>query len=87
MLENLLGLVPQHNIQKLIELYDSQNVIEIIKTLDEIKYSGINMQIFIDQFILEIRNNLSQKPYLVSLLTPLIEAKNSPFIDIELFQS
>ena len=84
MLENLLGLVPQHNIQKLIELYDSQNVIEIIKTLDEIKHSGINMQIFIDQFILEIRNNLSQKPYLVSLLTPLIEAKNSPFIDIEL---
>ena len=67
MLENLLGLVPQHNIQKLIELYDSQNVIEIIKTLDEIKHSGINMQIFIDQFILEIRNNLSQKPYLVSL--------------------
>lgn len=84
LLENILGLVPQKNIQKILDLYISQDVSQIIRTVDEIKNSGINMQIFIDQFILEIRNNLSDKPFLVSLLSPLIEIKNSQFIDIEL---
>ena len=53
-------------------------------TTEDTKKSGQNLQTFVDQFIAEIRRNLSAKPHLVALLSPLVEAKNSSFVDIEL---
>jgi DNA polymerase-3 subunit gamma/tau len=83
-LESILGLTPQKNIRQLISEYEAQNVSEIIKIIEETKKSGLNLQTFVDQFITEIRRNLAAKPHLITLLSPLIEAKNSPFVDIEL---
>ncbi|MBS7346239.1 MAG: DNA polymerase III subunit gamma/tau [Candidatus Sacchiramonaceae bacterium] len=83
-LESILGLTPQKNIRQLISEYEAQNVSEIIKIIEETKKSGLNLQTFVDQFITEIRRNLAAKPHLITLLSPLIEVKNSPFVDIEL---
>lgn len=83
-LESILGLTPQKNIRQLITEYEAQNVIEIIKIIEDTKKSGLNLQTFVDQFITEIRRNLAAKPHLITLLSPLVEAKNSQFVDIEL---
>ena len=83
-LESILGLTPQKNIRRLISEYEAQNVSEIIKIIEDTKKSGLNLQTFVDQFITEIRRNLATKPHLIVLLSPLVETKNSPFVDIEL---
>ena len=83
-LESILGLTPQKNIRRLISEYEAQNVSEIIKIIEDTKKSGLNLQTFVEQFITEVRRNLATKPHLIVLLSPLVETKNSPFVDIEL---
>ena len=83
-LEKTLGLTPLKNIENLIGFYESQNTEAIVDLINDIKKSGTNLQIFIDQFVNEIKHSLNTKPNLVSLLGPLIEARSSNFIDIEL---
>ena len=83
-LESTLGLTPQKNIRQLISEYEAQNISEIIKIIEDTKKSGLNLQTFVEQFITEVRRNLATKPHLIVLLSPLVETKNSPFVDIEL---
>lgn len=83
-LENILGLASKKTISLLIDSYKSQDTANIIKLMDEVKKSGVNMSIFVEQFISEVKNSLQQNPQLAELILPLIEAKNSPFADIEI---
>ena len=83
-IEAILGLAPKKQITNLLEAYKSQNVAIILTGIEEIRNSGIDLRIFVEQFIDEIKNSLSDQPYLVKLLMPLQKAKNSNFLDLEL---
>ena len=83
-IETILGLAPKKQITNLLEAYKSQNIAIILTRIEEIRNSGIDLRIFVEQFINEIKNSLSDQPYLVKLLMPLQKAKNSNFLDLEL---
>ena len=83
-IEQILGLAPKKQILELIENFEKQNIAEIIAQIEKIKKSGVDLRSFCEQFIAEIKNLLAQKPWLVNLLNPLNEAKNSNFSELEL---
>ena len=83
-IEQILGLAPKKQILELIENFEKQNIAEIIAQIEKIKKSGVDLRSFCEQFIAEIKNLLAQKPWLVNLLNPLNEAKNSNFLELEL---
>ena len=83
-IEQILGLAPKKQILELIENFEKQNIAEIIAQIEKIKKSGVDLRSFCEQFITEIKNLLTQKPWLVNLLNPLNEAKNSNFLELEL---
>lgn len=83
-IEQILGLAPKKQILGLIENFEKQNIAEIIAQIEKIKKSGVDLRSFCEQFIAEIKNLLAQKPWLVNLLNPLNEAKNSNFLELEL---
>lgn len=83
-IEQILGLAPKKQILELIENFEKQNIAEIIVQIEKIKKSGVDLRSFCEQFIAEIKNLLAQKPWLVNLLNPLNEAKNSNFLELEL---
>ena len=83
-IEQILGLAPKKQILELIENFEKQNIAEIIAQIEKIKKSGVDLRSFCEQFIAEVKNLLAQKPWLVNLLNPLNEAKNSNFLELEL---
>lgn len=83
-IEQILGLAPKKQILGFIENFEKQNIAEIIAQIEKIKKSGVDLRSFCEQFIAEIKNLLAQKPWLVNLLNPLNEAKNSNFLELEL---
>ncbi len=83
-IEQILGLAPKKQILELIENFEKQNIAEIIAQIEKIKKSGVDLRSFCEQFITETKNLLAQKPWLVNLLNPLNEARNSNFLELEL---
>lgn len=83
-IEQVLGLTSKAQINKLIENYETQNVGEILSQIEEIKKSGADLRVFVEQLINGIKKMLAQKPHLVKLLNPLHLAKSSKFLDLEL---
>ena len=83
-IEQILGLAPKKQIHDLIANYETQNASAILAQIEEIRNSGVDLRIFTEQFVAEIKNLLGEKPHLVKLLSPLQTAKNSNFLELEL---
>lgn len=82
--EQILGLAPKKAIFNLIEAFETQNIAQILSLVKELTTSGADLRSFLDQFLSEVKKLLPQKPHLVRLISPLISAKNSPFIETEI---
>ena len=83
-IETILGLAPKKQIADLIMAYEVQDIANILNQIETIRNSGVDLRVFTEQLISEIKNVLSDRPYLVKLLMPLQKAKNSNFLDLEL---
>ena len=83
-IEAILGLAPKKQIADLIMAYEFQDIADILNQIETIRNSGVDLRIFTEQLISEIKNVLSDRPHLVKLLMPLQKAKNSNFLDLEL---
>lgn len=82
--EQILGLAPKKAIFEIIEYFEKQDAGQILTSLENLKNSGTDLKIFVEQFLQEIKQLLPSKPHLVSLITPLTRAKNSHFLEAEL---
>lgn len=83
-IETILGLAPKKQIADLIMAYEVQDTANILNQIEIIRNSGVDLRVFTEQLISEIKNVLSDRPHLVKLLMPLQKAKNSNFLDLEL---
>ena len=83
-IEAILGLAPKKQIADLIMAYEVQDIANILNQIETIRNSGVDLRVFTEQLISEIKNVLSDRPHLVKLLMPLQKAKNSNFLDLEL---
>ena len=84
MLEEILGLAPKNQISKIIHAYETQNAEAVVGLISEIRNSGVDLKIFTSQIIAFIKENLGKKPQLSRLISPLVRAEKSDFIELEL---
>lgn len=78
LIEETLGLAPSEIITQLLDAVESHNLNELIELLDRTTNSGINSSVLVAQLIASIRNQISQKPHLLTLLDSLIDVAKSP---------
>lgn len=83
-IEQILGLAPKKTISDLIEFYETQNIGEILRVVENLRMSGADLRGFVEQFLSETKRLLSAKPHLIRLISPLMKIKNSPFLETEL---
>lgn len=83
-LEATLGLAPSQIFDDFIAAFETQNIAQILTLVENLRISGTSLEDFFEQFVNKIKKLLPQKPHLIRLILPLIEAKKSPAPDVEL---
>ena len=73
MVENSLGIAPASAVQALLEETKAANIQNISQLLNETQQSGVDGQVFIDQFIHYIQQLVPTQPQLLGLLDKLID--------------
>lgn len=77
MIEATLGLASRAVIMKLIESISAHDFASVINQLKSLETSGIQAKVLADQLILEIQEQASARPVLLSLLDSLLEVGQS----------
>ena len=84
LLEKSLGLAAKSQINNLISAFENRNSSEIVRIVQEIRDSGVDLKNFASQILSFITENLGEKPYLSQFLIPLTRAEKSNFVEMEL---
>ena len=84
MVTEYLGLSDAATLEKLLDLYQSENSADILRILQELEQSGISPTVVSHQLLSIARARLSTNPGLVELIQQLIEVDRHPHPDLKL---
>ncbi|QCT42173.1 DNA polymerase III subunit gamma/tau [Candidatus Nanosynbacter featherlites] len=84
MVTEYLGLSDTATLEKLLDLYQSEDSADILRILQELEQSGISPTVVSHQLLSIARARLSTNPGLVELIQQLIEVDRHPHPDLKL---
>lgn len=84
MVTEYLGLSDAATLEKLLDLYQSEDSADILRILQELEQSGISPTVVSHQLLSIARARLSTNPGLVELIQQLIEVDRHPHPDLKL---
>ena len=84
MVTEYLGLSDAATLEKLLDLYQSENSADILRILQELEQSGISPTVVSHQLLSIARTRLRTNPELVELIQQLIEVDRHPHPDLKL---
>ena len=84
MVTEYLGLSDAATLEKLLDLYQSENSADILRILQELEQSGISPTVVSHQLLSIARARLRTNPELVELIQQLIEVDRHPHPDLKL---
>lgn len=84
MVTEYLGLSDAATLEKLLDLYQSENSADILRILQELEQSGISPTVVSHQLLSIARARLRTNPSLVELIQQLIEVDRHPHPDLKL---
>ncbi len=84
LIENVLGLAEADTVDQLITAYDAHDLPTIVKLVDESEKRGTPAIVLAEQLIRTIREQILEKPHLLSLLDSLLEITRSAWPHIKL---
>lgn len=78
LIEESLGLAPQKTIKQILEAVENHNINEIISNLKNAFDEGASVAVLVEQITEMIRDEIVEKPYLLSLLDSILDVPKSP---------
>ena len=84
MVTEYLGLSDAATLEKLLDLYQSENSADILSILQELEQSGVSPTVVSHQLLSIARTRLRKNPGLVELIQQLIEVDRHPHPDLKL---
>ncbi len=84
MVTEYLGLSDASTLEKLLDLYQSENSADILNILQELEQSGVSPTVVSHQLLSIARARLRTNPSLVELIQQLIEVDRHPHPDLKL---
>ena len=84
MVTEYLGLSDTATLEKLLDLYQSENSADILNILQELEQSGVSPTVVSHQLLSIARTRLRTNPSLVELIQQLIEVDRHPHPDLKL---
>ena len=84
MVTEYLGLSDAATLEKLLDLYQSENSADILNILQELEQSGVSPTVVSHQLLSIARTRLRTNPSLVELIQQLIEVNRHPHPDLKL---
>ena len=84
MVTEYLGLSDAATLEKLLDLYQSEDSADILSILQELEQSGVNPTVMSHQLLSIARARLRKNPGLVELIQQLIEVDRHPHPDLKL---
>lgn len=78
LIEETLGLAPRQTIVKILEAIENHNISDIVAILNQAIDEGISVVALVNQLTESIRDQINEKPYLLSLLDAIIDVPKSP---------
>ena len=84
MVTEYLGLSDAATLEKLLDLYQSENSADILNILQELEQSGVSPTVVAHQLLSIARARLRTNPSLVELIQQLIEVDRHPHPDLKL---
>lgn len=82
-----LGLTEEETVLQLIDAYERGDTTDILKTLNALDDQGVDPLIIANQLLAETRNQLVEKPWLITLIRELIGVARHPYPDMKLLTS
>lgn len=83
-IESLLGLTPKERIEKLVQAYETNDIQEIIKIVDENEMNGSSATTLANQIITYLRSVIIEKPHLINLVDELLDVPRSNWPHVKL---
>ena len=84
MVEQILGLAPSEEVEKLLDAYEGKDLETIVKLLSESETNGTQTTMLVAQMVRYIRAHLVEKPALLPLLDTLLEVPKSSSPSVKL---
>jgi len=78
LIEDTLGLAPNEVIDQLLDAVENHNVDKLVELLNNTFNDGISSTVLVTQLTSKIRDQISDKPQLLTLLDSLIDVAKSP---------
>ena len=78
LIEETLGLAPKKTINQILDSVEAHDVPAIVKTLNKAFEEGVSVAVLVQQITEEIRDQITEKPNLLSLLDSILDVPKSP---------
>ena len=78
LIEETLGLAPSKMIDQILETVENHDINKLVNILDNAINEGISSTVLVAQLTNRIRNQITEKPQLLTLLDSLIDVDKSP---------
>ncbi len=84
LIEDTLGLAPTQMIDSLLESVENRDINTLVANLNRASTDGISATVLVAQLTRRIRDQITEKPQLLSLLDALIDVDKSPQPELKL---
>lgn len=84
LIESVLGLADVDTVARLLDAYESQNLSEIVRLVNDSEARGTPAIVLTEQLIRSIREQIIAKPYLLPLLDKLLDIARSAWPHVKL---